>query len=260
MFLYVANWKMEMSFDKAVEFCKDNFDGFIGLSQLESKKVILCPEFTQLKAVLDVFGGNGNDIMALGAQDCSEHKPGAYTGQVLAESLGQIGCNYCIVGHSERRIYGSETSDQVACKLVRLFECGITPIVCIGESKEDYENGLAKDVLQEQLEPIWEVVKAVITRKGGGKSGKRLSFCIAYEPVWSIGTGITPENSYIQEIFNFIVSLAKNNTINAQINLLYGGSVDERKVKSLKLIDNLGGFLLGGASLDFKKFEKIVQL
>jgi len=246
MFLYVANWKMNMPFYKAGDFCKENYYGFENLSKLPDKKIVLCPSYTEIMQILILF----KDLeLEVGAQNCSARISGPYTGQVSAVSLGEMGCVYCIVGHSEVRKYLSEGNCEIIQKVLRLIEVKVTPILCVGENEDDgIEWG--KKVLFSQLEPVFEKIKSL-----GSKY-----ICVAYEPIWSIGTGITPEVDYIEKIFGYIFEIAKEICPNVNITLLYGGSVNEHNVKKMKCIANLGGFLIGGASLDFKKFEKIVQL
>jgi len=245
--LYVANWKMEMSFKEGLGFCRDNYCGFIALSEIEDKRVVLCPSFTEISEVCGIFK---NSAIKVGAQDCSDNKVGSYTGQVMAESLREIGCAYCIVGHSERRIHCFESNYLVGQKVLQLLQSGVIPIVCVGETMAEYNAGFVKDVVKEQLIDVFKVIEGF----------SAYSLCIAYEPVWSVGTGIVPESGYIEQIFDFILELSKKYDKKGQIELLYGGSVDESNAGSIKSISNIRGFLIGGASLDFKKFEKIVQL
>jgi len=249
MFLYVANWKMNFPFNKAVHFGKYNYDGFLRIHNLPQKKIILCTEFTQLKSLCDIFEKTYIDI---GAQDCSSFTSGSYTGQVSAESLQNIGCNYCIVGHSEKREYDCETNEEVALKVARVLEVEITPILCVGEKKEQHAAAKVQDVLKEQLEPVFKIIKEM--------EMIRPRICIAYEPVWSIGTGVVPPKEYIEAVFKFIIDLCKKNAPNVEILLLYGGSIDESTAAFIKSVRHLNGFLIGGASLDFQKFEKIVKL
>jgi len=196
MFIYVANWKMNMPYNKAVHFAKFNYDGFLRIRNLPQKKIVLCPEFASIETLKTIFEKTHIDI---GAQDCSEFSSGSYTGQVAAESLKNIGCNYCIVGHSERRHYCRETSFQVAQKVKQLLEVEITPIVCVGEKKEEYEAGVVKDIILAQLEPVFEVLRPAI----------KPHICVAYEPIWSIGTGKVPEKVYVESVFQVILEAAK---------------------------------------------------
>ena len=247
MFLYVANWKMGMAFKEALEFGKYHYDGFLEISKLPEKKVILCPSFTEIKSLWDLFE---ETLIDIGAQDCSANRIGPYTGQVPAQSLKDIGCNYCIVGHSESREYLAETNENIAKKVVMLIEVGVEPILCVGENKNDYEAGKTQDILKDQLIPVFGLVEQTVKPK----------ICIAYEPIWTIGTGDVPGKSYIEGVFEFIMDLAKQKAPNLSVDLLYGGSVDEKTASFIKPIKHLSGFLIGGASLGFKKFEKIVNL
>jgi len=250
MFLYVANWKMGFSFNKAIDFCENNYDGLIRLSKLGNKKIVLCPSFIEMGFLAEGFG---DSLVKIGAQDCSNNKIGAYTGQVPSKSLADIGCAYCIVGHSERRSLFAESSDDIAQKVLRLQECKITPILCVGEQEFDNKEKNVESVLKEQLLPVFESLKDL-------DNLDKFRLYIAYEPIWAISTSKVPENEYIKKIFDFVLDLAKKYGLDGQITLLYGGSVDEVSAKKLKSVSNLGGFLIGTASLDFKKFEKIVQL
>jgi len=247
MFIYVANWKMNLQFKEALYFARTHYDGLVGLADLPDKKVVICPTFTEIKDLSDMFTDSGVEI---GAQDCSMYVSGAYTGQISALSLEDIGCHYCIVGHSERRSYLAETSDDIAKKVARLLEVRINPIVCIGEKSEDYVAGRAKEVIEEQVLPIFGVVKELGS----------LKVYIAYEPVWAIGTGVVPQKEYVAEIFDHIEKLGKKLLPGVEMRLLYGGSIDDATAPLIKSIASLGGFLIGSASLDFQKFEKIVKL
>jgi len=247
MFLYVANWKMNMSFNQALHFCKYNYDSLCKLSRLPQKRIILCATFAELKSLYEIFKKSS---VVIGAQNCSSYTSGAYTGQVSVESLSEIGCSYCIIGHSEGRKYFCETDEDIADKMRRLLSVGVEPIICVGEKKDEFEAGLDQEVVEAQVLPILEIVKKF----------KKSNFCIAYEPVWSIGTGIIPEMKHIKKVFEFILELSKKYTNDSNIKFLYGGSVDESNIAGLKSIDHIEGFLIGSTSLDFQKFEKIVTL
>ena len=247
MFLYIANWKMQMSSSESLSFCEQNYTKFLGLSRLPNKKVVLCPSFEQIKVTSDIFDDTSIEI---GAQNCSAFKQGPYTGQIMAKSLKEVGCSYCIVGHNESRVYCSEKSNEVAEKVFRLLELGIKPILCVGESKEEYDLGLSKKAIKDQLFPVFSKLKIF----------PRSKIYIAYEPIWAIGTGVVPEKVYIGKVFKYITELFKISTFGVEVILLYGGSINEENVKHIRSIARIGGLLIGGASLDFKKFEKIVTL
>jgi len=191
-----------------------------------------------------------NSLLAVGAQNCSEHIQGSYTGQVDALSLAQAGCTYCIIGHSESRAYCHETSEQIARKITCLLQQNIMPIICIGETKGDYEQGRTYAVLEQQLLPIREVLIA--------HANSNTSYIIAYEPVWAIGTGIAPSTEYIAQVFSWVCEYCTEYLPDTTIRLLYGGSVNENNAADLKKISGINGFLIGGASLDVQKLQKII--
>ncbi|KKP29665.1 MAG: Triosephosphate isomerase [candidate division TM6 bacterium GW2011_GWF2_30_66] len=247
MFIYAANWKMNMSFDKAIGFCGENYEDFVAISGLKDKKIVLFPEFTQIKSIHDIFK---DTKISIGAQDCSVNEPGAFTGQVSVESLAQIGCIYCIIGHSEVREYIRETPEELAVKILRLSDSKITPIFCVGEFLQDFLGKKYDIVIREQLEAVFELIAGYCD----------IDFYIAYEPVYSIGTGMMPEICHVEEVFDLILQVACKFKLDNKIKLMYGGSVDEKNVQNFKKIKNLSGFLIGSASLDFKKFKKIVEL
>jgi triosephosphate isomerase (TIM) len=247
MFIYAANWKMRMSFNESMGFCRDNYEDFVAISGLKNKKIVLFPEFTQIKSVYDIF--NNTDIL-IGAQDCSANELGSFTGQVPVLSLGQIGCHYCIVGHSEMRDFRPDSPQEIAVKILRLSEQSITPILCVGELLQDFLGKRHASLIIEQIEPVFELIAGYC----------KTDLYVAYEPVFSIGTGVVPEIGHIEEVFDLILQISRKFGFEGKIKLMYGGSVDEKNAKMLKNIKNLSGFLIGSVSLDFKKFKKIVEL
>lgn len=241
-FLYVANWKMNSSFEQSLTFCTNNKNVLVQLSTHSDTKLVLCPSFPALYPIAQLFI---NSSLFIGAQNCSEHAHGAYTGQVDALSLTQVGCTYCIVGHSESRASG-ETHEQIGNKIIRLREQNITPIICIGETKIDYEQGKTYALLKEQL---MSLVQAIHPH----------DVCIiAYEPVWAIGTDITPSTEYLTKVFSWLREYCAKYLAGVTIRLLYGGNVNETDAAAFKKIPGIDGFLIGSASLDFQKLQKIV--
>jgi len=249
MFLYVANWKMNMPYQTALEFSERHYEAFITITENSSKKIVICPSFPVIKPLCELFEGS---TVAIGGQDCSFASVGSYTGQVAAQALKDVGCSYCIVGHSETRRYLSDSNEQIAQKVVNLFEVGIEPILCVGETRTSYEEGATQEVLKVQLETV---LKALV-RLGDQKA----RLCIAYEPVWAIGSGEVPTSSYIESVLNYIIKITSRVAPGIQLTLLYGGSVNENTAGLVKSVRHIEGFLIGGASLDFQKFEKIVNL
>jgi len=240
-YLYVANWKMNMSFAESINFCSRNYDA---LQQLTTNaSIVLCPSFLAIAALSDILK---NSAVAVGAQNCSEYPSGAYTGEISAQSLAEIAVKYCIVGHSERRIYYNETPEIIMQKVTRLSENKIQPIICIGETEEHFKNKQAFVVLTQQLEPIITTLP------------KGTHIIVAYEPVWSIGTGIIPEPEYLHEIFTWLAQLLRMQLPESTFQLLYGGSVNAKNIHQLKNVATIDGFLIGGASTVFEEFSKII--
>ena len=195
--------------------------------------IIVCPTFLNVSLY--------NAKHDLGAQNVSIFNEGAYTGEVCAEDLSEFNVKYCIVGHSERRQYQRETLKEINEKVKRLKENNITPILCVGETKEQRDENKYKEVVKEELETAIEGIEDVG------------SIIIAYEPIWSIGTGIIPTNEQIEEMFNYIKTLLPNNKI------LYGGSANENNIDTLKQIELIDGYLLGGLSLKPDKLQVFID-
>lgn len=241
--LFVANWKMNKSFADELSFCTTHLEKLRQLSSEPHIKLVICPSFPSLFSVAEIVQ---DTMVSVGAQNCSPHKDGAYTGQVSAQSLQEAGCQYCIVGHSEQRALGT-TNEEVAHQAQRLFEHDLTPIICIGETKEEYGQKEVYAVLQKQLAPLLSLFSSK-------------PYVIAYEPVWAIGTGLIPSTTYLQEIYSWLKQYLEQKNPDARYHLLYGGSVDEKTVHTITSIPQVDGFLIGSASLDFQKIEKIVSL
>ena len=193
--------------------------------------LILCPTYLNIPLV--------NIDILLGSQNVSTKDNGAFTGEISAEQLKSYNVKYSIVGHSERREYQKETNNDIKEKIMKLMQFGITPILCIGESKEERENGTYKEVLKEEL----SILEFLPTDK----------MIIAYEPIWSIGTGIIPTNEEIIEVFELIKSILPNSKV------LYGGSANNDNIDTLKEIDLIDGYLLGGLSLRPDKLQEFLD-
>ncbi len=199
--------------------------------------LILCPTFLNI---------NGTNLVSakLGAENVSSRKDGAYTGEISASQLKSYEVEYTIVGHSERREYQKETFEEINEKVKRLFEENITPILCIGESKDQRENTDFKAFLKEELTTALEG----LTEEEANK------VIIAYEPIWSIGTGIIPTTEQIIDVFDFIKDLYPNNKV------LYGGSANVNNIEMLNQIKQIDGYLLGGLSLKPEELQKFLDI
>ncbi len=233
MKIFVANWKMQLSLYEQLNYIKNHKDEM----HRWKHKIIICPSFPALVSI-------GHEVhkteIALGAQSCSEHSVGAYTGQVAAVSLLQAGCSYVLIGHSEERALGV-TNHAIAEKVARVLEVGLIPIVCIGETEQEHKDNKTRHVLTEQLTLVHEVVQ-------------KAPFYIAYEPLWAIGSGLIPQHQELEELMAWL----KHTNPNA--GLLYGGSVTPETIEQLSRTSFIHGFLVGGASTDFQQFKKIVSL
>lgn len=201
----------------------------------------VCPPFPYLEMVAARLKGSG---LALGAQNVSEHAQGAYTGEVAAAMLAELGCRYAIVGHSERRQLYGETDQQVAGKFAAALAAGMVPILCVGETLEERDAGRTEAVVARQLD-------AVLGKCGAEALARAV---VAYEPVWAIGTGrnATPEQA--QAVHAFLRA-----RIRPETRILYGGSVKAANAGALFGMPDVDGGLIGGASLVATDFLAIVQ-
>lgn len=244
--LFVANWKMRMTTKDAINYCHDNNASMNQLSN--NHTIVICPSFTALLPIAKQLPKN---TFALGAQDCSAFEPGSYTGQVSARDIAEIGCTYCIIGHNERRMYCGETNEIVAEKAKRLLEKSVRPIICIGETSAECIVETTYQTLEKQLTPLFA------TLNNYKKTNTKI--IIAYEPVWAIGTGIVPTHNYLAAIFTWLHKQAIEQLPNYNVIFIYGGSVDEKTIIQLRNIKHINGFLIGGASTDFKQFKSIIE-
>jgi len=231
-----------MSFSDSVDFCTKNFESLKQLSQ--NADIVLLPSFIALSNVINLVI---NSSIAIGGQNCSEYKNGAYTGEISASSLAEIGVTYCIIGHSERRIYYHETPDLIIKKIELSFAHNIQPIICIGETKQDFVDKKTYEILTKQIEALIPIMHQ-----------QNRQIIIAYEPIWSIGTGIIPEVTVLQKIFAWLRQFISSQRQNNPIKLLYGGSVNTSNISQLKSIEDIDGFLIGSASTTYEEFEKII--
>jgi len=238
----VANWKMNFNSSDTKSFLEN-----WGKKDLKNEEVktIICPSFTELNTTAELLQNSDSE---LGAQNVYYLSNGAYTGEISCRMLKDLGCNWVIIGHSERRAIFGETDEMVCHKLNKLTSENMYPIVCIGETKDERENGKTEEVLSRQLLVAFE-----------NQKGKNIEHTvIAYEPVWAIGTGITATIDMISEAHQCIRNIFNTNGFNGnEISILYGGSVTNENAAELSNITDVDGFLVGGASLDVEKFYAI---
>jgi triosephosphate isomerase len=216
---------------------------------VDGADVLILPPYPYLAPLVDKYGTFG---MGFGAQDVSEHQgQGAYTGEVSAQMVADLGCRWALVGHSERRHHHTESNEKVARKFAAVLAAGLTPILCVGETLHQREAGQTMQVIQQQLH-------AVLALNGVACFDTAV---IAYEPVWAIGTGKNASPEQAQEVHAFIRSqLAQQDAMIARLTrLLYGGSVKAANAAALFAQPDVDGGLIGGASLVASEFLAICQ-
>lgn len=240
--IIAANWKMNGNL--ALVNTITNELNCINFTK--NVNVVICPSFVYLGALSAKIANNN---IKLGAQNFSEHKSGAFTGEISADMLNEISASYVIIGHSERRNVFGETNNQIAKKVKVALANNLTPILCIGESEAERVEERTDAVLSQQLQPVIDEI--------GIESFKDV--VIAYEPVWAIGTGKTASPEMAQETHQFIRQfLAKSNAEIAEgVSLLYGGSVNAANSEELFAQVDIDGGLIGGASLKVDEFKII---
>ena len=247
--LITGNWKMVKTSAETREFLSALTKRF---PKREGVDIAVCPPFTALQSAASVLKGSS---IGLGAQDLFWEEEGAFTGEVSAKMLKEIGCRYVIIGHSERRQYFGETDETVRRKTKAALRAGLIPIVCIGETLEQREKEQTTAVLHRQIEgALREDGKAAFS------SEEFETVVIAYEPVWAIGTGRTATPEQAQQAHQTIREKIKVFYSGAQrTSILYGGSVKPDNIKSLIQQPDVDGALVGGASLSLDSFGSIVE-
>lgn len=239
--LVVANWKMNGSLAANVVWVKS----FLAMGGINCEAAVCAPHVYLLQ-MAELLRGTS---VALGAEDVSEYAAGAYTGEVSATMLGEIGCRFVIVGHSERRMLFGDTDARVALKTKVALEAGLHPIVCVGETLEQREAGETLQVVFKQL--------AAIAEQTGAENLARCT--IAYEPVWAIGTGRSATPEIAQEVHAALRGelIRHCGELAQQVRILYGGSVKPGNAGSLFAMPDIDGGLIGGAALKAEDFHAI---
>lgn len=245
--LIVANWKMNHGIS-------DTFKFLTHINRLElaaeNADIVICPPFTSLYTLSVSLSETGSKI-AWGAQNCHAEDAGAFTGEISVDFLAEVGCTYVILGHSERRHGLGEKNDFIGAKVAKVMDKSLTPILCVGETLAQRDEGHAVRVVEEQLNGCLKSVERHDLER----------LVIAYEPVWAIGTGrnATPEQA--QQMHHAIRSWLGHKygrAYSGGVRLLYGGSVKPDNIKSLMVQDDVDGALIGGASLSADSLREIL--
>lgn len=233
--LIAGNWKMNGLAGAKVEI--DTLIAKFSGSMPDDRDVLICPPATLIMAFASSYS---DEAIEFGGQDCHFNESGAHTGDISAAMLADVGAAYVIVGHSERRADHGETDAIVKSKAESALKAGLSPIICVGETKEQREAGEATAVVSAQL--------------AGSVPDSQSAFVIAYEPVWAIGTGLTPTNEDIAAMHKHIRHATRND-----VRILYGGSVKPGNAEEILAIQDVNGALVGGASLKAEDFHAIIS-
>lgn len=244
--IIAGNWKMNKTASEIKSYAQELTASLPPLSRKE--RIVLCVPFPLIPAMLKEAG---KTPLAVGAQDVSEHEKGAFTGEVSAKMLQDLGVRYCIVGHSERRAHIAETDQEVNHKLAALLAVGIIPILCVGESLEQRQMNLTAEIVPYQVKAALHGVLADKIRR----------VVIAYEPVWAIGTGQTATAMQAQEVCKMIRGVLRElygAGKSRGVSILYGGSMNAKNAVELLAQPDIDGGLIGGASLKPGEFSDII--
>ena len=241
--LIVGNWKMNAGDLSAISLAKEIV---IATPEKNTVDVVICPPLTILAAVARV---TSNSQVFVGAQDCHVNKKGAHTGDVAAEMIADVGAKYVIVGHSERRADYGETNQIICAKAGAALRAGLTPIVCLGETRAERDEGHAIAIVLSQLQASLP------------KTSAEQGVIVAYEPIWAIGTGLVATIQDIAEMHKNIrqALIRRFGITGTDMRILYGGSLNPDNAHDILAVPHVNGGLIGGASLKADSFAKIVM-
>jgi len=240
--IVAGNWKMNKTPSDCNKFSSSLVEK---LDSINNTDVIICPPFTGLTSIVH------SDSYDLGAQNCYFENSGAFTGEVSVDMLIDCKVKYVILGHSERRTIFGEDDGVIGNKVSIVVNAKMIPILCIGETIDQLNQGLAKETVYKQL------------KNGLSKVDSLKDIVIAYEPVWAIGTGLTASIEKVSEIHSYIRGLLSDffdETESSLVPILYGGSVNADNAEELINVNSVNGFLIGGASLDVEKYVDIIKI
>lgn len=243
--IIAGNWKMNKNLSEAISLSQEIINSAPDNNSLK----IIFPPFPFLQSVHDAIKNKKGFF--IGAQNCSEHNAGAYTGEVSAAMLSSLGCSYVLVGHSERRQYFNETNQSCSGKILQILNHNMKPVYCVGETLQQRKNNTHFDIVKNQL------TEAL----GTLNTDQIKNMVIAYEPVWAIGTGETATPQQAQEMHAFIRACLKDlfdAAVSDNCSILYGGSCNAANAKDLFACKDIDGGLIGGASLKAEDFCKII--
>ena len=242
--IVAGNWKMNKNLQEGIALAKELTE----VVKNPNCEVIIGTPFIHLASVADVIK---DSCIKLSAENCANKEKGAYTGEVAANMVASTGAKYVILGHSERRQYHGENNEILVAKLQQAIANGLTPIFCVGEVKEERENGTFKAVIEGQMEAMYTL------------SAEDFAKCVvAYEPVWAIGTGLTASSEQAQEVHAFIrasIAAKYNAEIADNTSILYGGSCKGSNAPELFAQPDIDGGLIGGAALKVDTFMPIIE-
>ncbi|USO01675.1 MAG: triose-phosphate isomerase [Alphaproteobacteria bacterium] len=243
--ILIANWKMNGLKGDIHNFCTQPFPVDIS-ENIQNKTLILCPP----SIYLGLACAHAPENLLIYAQDCSAYEKGAYTGEISVAMLADMGVKGVLLGHSERRIYHGETDARVGKKLAAALTCGLTPVVCIGETREDYESKQTQVFVEAQIAATLDSCDYVSTLH---------NIVWAYEPRWAIGTGKTPTQEEITTVIQTIRETLEGKTGNPTPHIIYGGSVTAQNAHAISTVPSVHGALIGGASLDKDCLAEIIR-
>lgn len=243
--IIAGNWKMHKLTSEALELV----NGVKSKIKETDVEVVVCCPFTVLSEVEKAIRGSN---VKLGAQNMHWEDEGAYTGEISANMLKDIGVDYVIIGHSERRQYFNESDETVNKKVIKAISAGLKPIVCVGETLEEKESNKTFDIIKKQILAAFDNIH----------KDDLINTVIAYEPIWAIGTGKTASSNEANQVISYIRSLIEEKygiEISEEIRIQYGGSVKPENVTEIMNEIDIDGALVGGASLDIEKFLELVN-
>ena len=245
--IIAGNWKMNKTFDEASELSRLIARDYADCTSVD---IVLCPSFTSIKAVSDIVS---ETQIQIGAQNFSHENDGAFTGEISYTMLKDLFVKYVILGHSERREYFNESDELINKKLIKALDKNLKPIVCVGESLDERESGITKDIIKNQIDLCLLNIP----------SEKFSEIIIAYEPIWAIGTGKTATAEQAQDVHSFIRERINDQFGSEAANIVriqYGGSMKASNAQELLSQPDIDGGLIGGASLDAQSFGEIIKI